>query len=350
MVSLINNFKRLRFLQYVYNNLNRLITDVMINRIYRSARLHRYKKILSYFRSIAWHCGDHPKAVAIDIVSVCNLKCPLCSVPPYITKKDNNFIPVDRYKEIVRRIEHFVSDLSLVYAGEPFLHPELDQLIELVSNEYYVTTITNATLLNDKNIKYVIDNIDKLQISFDGFTKESFEKYRIGADYDKVKGNILDLIDKRTKSVSGLPSITITYLIHAYNNREVNDCRKFWKKKGVDNFMAKDINLNVHRRLDGKGLNDLAHWLPNHKSTTLYDVKKDCVSIRRKAKPCTSYLTPIVRMDGELLLCCHDIFNTVKVGNILDKCFVDLWNDAEYINIRKLAKQRKLKICQQCGR
>jgi radical SAM protein with 4Fe4S-binding SPASM domain len=65
---------------------------------------------------------------------------------------------------------------------------------------------------------------------------------------------------------------------------------------------------------------------------------------------CTTWNSPIIHCTGEVLLCCHDIFNTVKIGNVLERRFEDIWNDPEYQKIRSLARERRLPVCQQCGK
>lgn len=339
------------FVHDIYCFLKYTLPDVSKNRLYYNLKLHRYGKIKSYLNSkIFQKNADRPRSIAIDIVSVCNLKCPLCSVPPFITKTDKNFMPLATYQKILDNIDHFVTDLTLVYAGEPFIHSKIGDMLNYTSKNYFVTTITNATLLNKKNIDLIVDNLDYLQISFDGFSKESYEKYRVGADYKKVKNNIINLIKARNGSKSGLPAITITYLINAYNEHEVDECRNFWLSQGADRFYAKYINLNVHRRIDGLKEEDLSHWLPKNKSVSLYDKEDNGIKFKERITPCTTFLSPIIRCDGEILLCCHDIFNTVKIGNILDGRLEDIWNDPKYVNIRKKARERKLSICKQCGK
>jgi len=167
-----------------------------------------------------------------------------------------------------------------------------------------------------------------------------------GGDFDKVKDNILALLASRKKARAGLPKVEMTYLINAYNEHEVDDCRRFWRKTGLDAFHPKDINLNVHRRTDGATVEDLSHWLPKKRQSTMYTKEEDAIILKQRSKPCTSYLTPIISSNGDILLCCHDIFNSVTIGNILEEPLETIWNKPSYKKIRKLANQHKLPICQ----
>jgi MoaA/NifB/PqqE/SkfB family radical SAM enzyme len=339
------------FVHDVYAFFRYALPDIVINGVYRNFRIGRYHKVQRLLKG-KWMqlYQDRPKGIGIDIVSVCNLRCPLCSVPPFLTRKDGNFMPLDLYRKICENIGAFANNITLVYAGEPFLHPQLGELINDICDDYYVEIISNGTLLGTRNNDLVIDKIDSLQISFDGFSKLSFEKYRVGADFEKVKQNILNLLKERKRGKSGLPVITVTFLINAYNEGEVTQCRSFWLSQGVDKFHVKYINLNAHRRLDGKTEEDLAHWLPSDKTLSLYDCDGVGIKVKERWTPCTSFLNPIVRCDGEILICCHDIFNTVKVGNLLQERLDVIWNKPQYKKIRNMARKRGLPVCQKCGK
>ena len=130
----------------------------------------------------------------------------------------------------------------------------------------------------------------------------------------------------------------------------MNECQKYYIQAGAERFFAKAINLNVHRRTDGKKVEDLSHWLPKKSMTTLYKKEGERVHFRVKESPCTICLTPIIRCDGEILMCCHDIFNNVMIGNVFEKEFGELWFSKRYKHLRNLAKHRKLPICHQCGK
>lgn len=324
---------------------------ILVFRLYYSLRRRRWKKVLKYLRErILAVFFERPRMIAIDVVSCCNLRCPLCSVPPFLTKKAGNFMPFEEFRRITDHI-NIGADLCLVYAGEPFLNPDFFKMVEHLSESYYVSSVTNGTLLSQKNISAVLAcGLDALQISFDGFSKESYERYRVGADFERVRERILDLIRTRREEKNGLPHITITYLVNAFNENELNACRRFFMEQGVDRFFSKAINLNVHRRLDGKKEEDLKEWLPSRREISLYEEREEGVVFRSREGVCITCVNPIIRCDGEVLICCHDVFNTVKVGSVFESDFRSLWFSENYRKMRRLAKHRRLPICQRCGK
>jgi len=257
---------------------------------------------------------------------------------------------LDVYKKVIDNIDGYVCDLSLVYAGEPLLHPYFEELVHYPSNNYFLTTVSNATVFKDGVMDAILKNIDYIYFSFDGFSKESYEKYRVGADYDSVVSNINNFLIKRSR-IAKKPVVILTYLINAYNEHEVDMARNYWLKRGVDKFYSKAINLNIHRRSDGRTSVEFEHWLPKKSKITLYDKDHGVkFKIRNKKDYCYIWRTPVIRGDGVILLCCHDLNNSVYIGDVNNSKFSEIWESKEYRVIQDMAKRRMHKICRKCGK
>lgn len=70
------------------------------------------------------------------------------------------------------------------HGGEPLLNFEILQYLVEVLNKRYpdkrknYSITTNATLLNDKNIDYLVENIKNISVSIDG-TRKKHDKFRV---------------------------------------------------------------------------------------------------------------------------------------------------------------------------
>ena len=353
----MNIRKRLKntFIADIYRFFRYSLNDIIVNRVYRTVKRGHYKKAISYpFKLIYTKISGKPKTVVIDLVSVCNIRCPMCSVPPDIASDFTNkkHIDLELFKEIIDGLDGYVTDLSLVYSGEPLLHPQFADIVDYVKDKYYILTISNGTVIKGKRLATLCNGVDYLQFSFDGNSKESYEKYRVGAKFEEVRKNINTVIKEKKKIGTGLPVITITYLVNSYNESEVEDSRKYWIGKGVNNFFEKAINLNLHRRSDDKDEEDLKHWLPSDKEINLYDNISESgdIKLKKQLKPCEIVKSPVIRGDGEILMCCHDLNNSVKIGNIQNIGFKEKWESESYVKIRRNGSKRKYPICQVCGK
>ena len=135
---------------------------------------------------------DYNKKLSIIENSVshgCNLKCIMCVLGKPVKKKE---------QEISKKIYEYLKDLKLDTivtgtCGEPFV--DKNTILDLAKNNksktIYITT--NGTLLNKNDIEELAKCNVKLSVSIDGITKETYEKIRVGANFEKVLQNIIML-------------------------------------------------------------------------------------------------------------------------------------------------------------
>lgn len=88
-----------------------------------------------------------PFTATIEITDNCNLKCEHC----YREQDAKNLWTIELFEKTLKDLKE-MGTLHIVFAGsEPFMHPDIVRMIELVSEYGFVLTVqTNATLLNEK--------------------------------------------------------------------------------------------------------------------------------------------------------------------------------------------------------
>jgi len=134
-----------------------------------------------------------PIKLDVENVSRCNFRCTMCQVsdwgPSYQRAQDMSF---DDFKNLVDE-QYGLVELKLQGMGEPLLaREEFFKMVRYARSKHiWVRTTTNASLLHfHDNYKHLIDSgINEVQISFDGATKKTFEKIRIGSSFDLVVKN-----------------------------------------------------------------------------------------------------------------------------------------------------------------
>lgn len=134
----------------------------------------------------------------IPITSFCSLNCESCSAfTPYIKQKRH-----ESPEQIERSISLFfenvdrVQDMNL-YGGEPFLHPQLCEIIEMISKYRerigYLGIITNGTIIPDIR---VIELLEKYNIGI------SISDYSNSIDYKGTLERLCELLEDHQISVT----------------------------------------------------------------------------------------------------------------------------------------------------
>lgn len=140
-----------------------------------------------------------PRRLEINISNACNLQCVMCNGdyssairlhregrPALPRRYDDGFF--DDLREV---IPHLV-EISFT-GGEPFLVPEYFRIWEMIAElhpDLPVRLTTNGTQWN-RRVEHVLSTLNvNVNVSIDGYTKETYEAVRVGADHATVFANL----------------------------------------------------------------------------------------------------------------------------------------------------------------
>lgn len=135
----------------------------------------------------------------------CNAKCGFCDIwekpSPYITLEnaENNF-------KDLKRLGVKVIDFT---GGEPLLHRELPQLLDLAKSFGFITTVTTNALLYPKLSEKLKGKIDMLHFSLDSPDEETHNTSRGVKLFDKFEESI-----QIAKNLGERPDILFTVFSH----------------------------------------------------------------------------------------------------------------------------------------
>ena len=101
------------------------------------------------------------KRIYIEITNICNLNCSFC--PPTNRKKE--YMNIESFQKIISKMENYTDYIYLHIKGEPLMHPNLKEFLELCSNKFFVNITTNATLLKANKELLIDANIRQISIS-----------------------------------------------------------------------------------------------------------------------------------------------------------------------------------------
>jgi MoaA/NifB/PqqE/SkfB family radical SAM enzyme len=152
-------------------------------------RIHRFSRRLRQSQMIAKALKSYRHPIEAQIIPIrrCNLACTYCN------EFDHSSQPVPTEK-IIRRIDLLATlgtATITISGGEPFLHPELNQIIEHIRRRGMIAgLITNGYLLNAERIQQLNKaGLDQLQISIDNVNPDDVSRKSL-----KVLDNKLRLL------------------------------------------------------------------------------------------------------------------------------------------------------------
>jgi len=87
------------------------------------------------------------KRIYLEITNVCNLRCSFCPG----TRREPKFMRVDEFSALADKLQGYTRFLYFHLMGEPLLHPDLGQLLDIAhAKGFRVIITTNGTLLSER--------------------------------------------------------------------------------------------------------------------------------------------------------------------------------------------------------
>ncbi|QWV93951.1 radical SAM protein [Geomonas oryzisoli] len=284
------------------------------------------------------HLKSSPIIARINTYPLCNLKCPACQrIAKSTTASATGMMTLTQYREILDKIAAHLLLVVLYDEGEPLLHPELPQIIRYTASRNISTSIsTNLSMpLSDK---YLLDlmtsGLDRMTVSMDGMTQETYARYRIGGDIAMLKANLERLLRLR-KQTGSKTRVEVQFLDFGFNAHEKSDVKEYAARVGADDFRALPSSIY-----------GLEEYLAD-RSKTLSErdhLRRGCLDVWSIAH---------ISSDGRLFPCDFgEDSGMPAVGNLFREDFATLWNKPRMTAIRAYFKGTDgsfdTSICMRC--
>lgn len=299
------------------------------------------------------HLLYYPNRLTVDIGNVCNLRCPLCPTGRGDKGASKGFMKFQEFKSIIDDLGMFLTHLELHNWGEPLLNKDLVEMVQYAKHDHIPTVISTNLNILDKNTAeaLIATRIDKILISCDGTTQETYSMYRVGGDFNKVISNIHLLLDAKKKLKNDYTSLRLLFHVFKYNEHEIENIRKLAKNLNVDVLidpMRTDMGKEIFERVGDAIERDKA-WIPENQQYSNYNLNaKD----KKRYVTCSQpWKMAMVNWDGSVLPCCHIYGEQHAFGNVFREKFFSIWNNEKYVLARKeiLNKiEKSPTICHMC--
>jgi MoaA/NifB/PqqE/SkfB family radical SAM enzyme len=256
---------------------------------------------------------------------------------------------LDNYKTNINQIKDYTSHLQLFFQGEPFIHPDIyDMISYATSKNIYTSTSTNGHFLSTDNCTKIINSkLHRIIISIDGTTQESYEKYRVGGDLNRVKSGISNLVNEKKRLKSRTPFIIMQFIVFKNNEHQINDIKQLAKQLNVDAIKIKTAQI-----YNFKFGNEL---IPTNEEFSRYKKEGNTYVLNKKKnyKCKRVWFGLVISADNNLLPCCFDkdakySFNNGYINET--NTITDNWHNKKLMKFRKLVwnNNNTIDICQNC--
>lgn len=273
-----------------------------------------------------------PLHLDIESTNACNLRCPHCAATSkHWGSGKIGFMDFELFKKIIdEAAANGCCCVKFSLRGEPLLHKQLPEMVRTVIDAGIIDAYfnTNGMLLTEKRIHSLLEaELPRISISVDGWDKDSFNSFRVGADYDTICRNIELLLSIRGSSET--PRLRVQTVMLPEMRAHWREYQEHWR--GI---------------ADEVGYLDYRDEGPRFDHTGQIDTSFRCPFLWQRMT---------ILWDGTLLPCLmHGVgdFSLMSFGNVKDISIRDAWHSAQERHYRELhqsGRSHEIAACDQCS-
>ncbi|NLA32482.1 MAG: hypothetical protein GX864_00830, partial [Mollicutes bacterium] len=251
------------------------------------------------------------------ITNRCNLNSDFCLK----NNQDKLDISINNFKIILNKLKGITKYLYFHVLGETLMQPNVNALIDLASQDYFVKSTANGYLKN----KITTKNIRQINVSLHSFN----DKYNLS-----LSAYLNNIINK----INELPDTYFSLRLWV-NNPNQEKIIKYLEN--IYNIKIDLNNLNI--KLKDKVFLNIDHefiWP---------DLNNKISNISGKCYGLISHFGILV--DGTIIPCCLDASGVIKLGNFYRDDLNKVLNQERVIKMVNnfKANKRVEELCQKCG-
>ena len=299
-----------------------------------------------------------PFFVSVEPAAVCQLHCPACPVginhKSQITNHKSQLMPRDIWERVLSQIKDSARIIQFYFQGEPLLHKDLPVMIrEAHQAGLYTIVSTNAqAMTQDLANALVAAGLNRIIVSMDGLTDESYGSYRIGGSLEQCKKALQWLQEAKQKQSSLPPSmggsrgatIELQVLRLKTNEHEWAAFKRLYRSLGADRLTFKTAQLYDYAA--GHPL------MPSNPRYSRYRLGSDGLYHRKNRWPwCTRvWMGCVIATNGDVLPCCYDKAHEYVYGNIMEAPLAEILRSDKARAFMRAAQKEQPAICKECWR
>ncbi|WP_109831695.1 SPASM domain-containing protein [Reichenbachiella versicolor] len=308
------------------------------------------RTLRSYYRSKNGYYQDPalPISIAFEPTTSCNLRCPECPSGLRSFTRATGMLNVDFFKSQIDQMKSHLWYLTFYFQGEPYLHPDFLNMVNYAGRRgIYTATSTNAHYLNDEKAEATVKSgLDRLIISIDGTSEDTYQQYRVGGKLEKVLEGTRNIVKWKQRLKSKIPYLIFQFLVVRPNEHQIEDAKLLAKEIGVDEIQFKSAQVydfEIGSRLIPEN-QKYSRYFRN--SEGKYSLKNPLDNQCWKM-----WQSCVITWDGKVVPCCFDKDAEHVMGDLKKQSLEEIWYSNRYQTFRKaiLTSRSKIDICKNCS-
>jgi tungsten cofactor oxidoreducase radical SAM maturase len=178
----------------------------------------------------------------IEPTRACNLKCHTCI--RNVWENQGGHMKMEIFHSLMDQVGEFPQLKRVIFLGfgEPFVHPNILEMIRLVRlRDLEVTIVSNGLLLDRPILQELVQlGVDRLVVSLDGVTPETYAGVR-GASLAQVLDNIRNLNEVKAELASLFPALGIEFVALKSNISELDRMSELASKLNATSVLVSNV-------------------------------------------------------------------------------------------------------------
>ena len=291
-----------------------------------------------------------PFVLMVEPTNICNLACPLCPSGNGTLARRAGTMDLDSFRRILDKQSRDLLLLMLWNQGEPFINRHLTDMVRMAKG-HNITTITSTNghfIRSRTEAEDVVDSgLDEIIVSLDGATPETYVKYRVGGDFDRVIEGVRLLAEAKHRRASIHPLVHLQFIVMKQNEGEIDAARALARRLQVDHFSVKTAQVTTR--------DEAQTFLPADSKYSRYRTREGPPVVKSRLTNTCRHLwySTVVNWDGTVSPCCFDKNGLFRLGDALDngRSFDEIWAGSDYTAFRNavLRDRSSIPICRNCS-
>ncbi len=234
-------------------------------------------KIRSFLLTLMEWLGIRKNIIRMDTNNFCNIKCIMCNRESSQIQK--HFMPLEQFKLLMDILGTDTRILYLSCACEPLATPNFIEYLSYAKQKKipHISFCTNALLLKENITSFLIkESIEEIIVSFNGFTKDDYERIMVGSNYELICKNLKTLAKTKSERKSTRPYVRLNVILLKTNILNAEKIIDFVREYNIHTVQFRELmqfeNQNDLNELKKEDISNLSpkelvtyqkkiHWL-----------------------------------------------------------------------------------------